>query len=90
MGILSGLYKSEATVEFFDSHAQVRQGDTVITSGLSSRFPANIAVGKVSQPPNRQAEPFQVTVRFTAPLDGLQWVLVYPEVASQGLDVPQP
>ncbi len=82
MGILVGQYKNEAALEFFDSQTQVRIGDLIVTSGLSSRFPPNLVVGKIKSPPDKQAQPMRVKVSFTAPMDGLQWVSVYPKLPT--------
>ncbi|WP_218081893.1 rod shape-determining protein MreC [Anthocerotibacter panamensis] len=85
MGVISGLWRSEASLEFFDNQAQAKVGDVIVTSGLSSRFPANIVVGKVTALPDKRVQPLQATVHFSAALDGLNWVYIYPGVANRGL-----
>jgi len=90
MGVLTGLYKSEGTLEFFDSQSKYRVGDVVVTSGLSSRFPANIPVGKISALPAQKAEVLQVPIQFSTPLDGLQWTYIHTGITSQPLNNEQP
>ncbi|WP_287129861.1 rod shape-determining protein MreC [Candidatus Cyanaurora vandensis] len=85
MGVVTGTYRSEGILEFFDSQSQVKLGDTVVTSGLSSRFPGNLPVGKISRLPDKRTEVLQATVQFTAPLDGLQWAFIHTGVVSRPL-----
>jgi rod shape-determining protein MreC len=82
MAVLSGQYRSEAIIELFDSQAQIKVGDTLVTSGLSSRFPGNITIGKVISLPDKRTETLQVKVRFSALLDSVEWVNVYPNATK--------
>ncbi len=86
MGVLSGQFKNEGLLELFDNQTPLKVGDTVVTSGLSSRFPANFMVGKVAKLPENSTATPQATVRFSTPLDGVQWVLIYPTLTGKGLN----
>lgn len=78
MGILRGTGSQEAILDFFDKNPQVEVGDVVVTSGLSSLYPAGIVVGTV-RAINLDASPApQATVELSAPLGFLEWALVYP------------
>ncbi|MEN9204920.1 MAG: rod shape-determining protein MreC [Thermostichales cyanobacterium SZTDM-1c_bins_54] len=77
MGILRGLGSQEGIVEFFSKDPEVQVGDAVLTSGLSSFYPAGMMVG-VIRGVNLDASPApQATVELSAPLGMVEWVLIY-------------
>jgi rod shape-determining protein MreC len=77
MGVMQGDGSHLAILEFFDKEPQVQVGDSVVTSGLSSLYPAGVVVGKIRSI-NLDASPApQATVELTAPLGLLEWGLIY-------------
>lgn len=75
-----GFVKGQSTpiglMEFYAKVADVKVGDVVTTSNLSSIFPPDIPIGKiVAIDPNKSPAP-EAEVEFTAPVDFLDWVLV--------------
>jgi rod shape-determining protein MreC len=76
VGILRGRLDRSGVLEFLDKMPEVKKDDVVVTSTLSSRFPAGIAVGRVTELYlDRQPTP-QALVEFTVPLEHLEWVSV--------------
>ncbi|WP_404790288.1 rod shape-determining protein MreC [Altericista sp. CCNU0014] len=76
VGILRGRLDRRGVLEFFDKMPDVKKGDAVVTSNLSSRFPGGIAVGRVTELDlDRQPTP-QALVEFTVPLEHVEWVSV--------------
>lgn len=78
MGILRGQNQNTGLVEFFVRDADVKAGDIVVTSPVSSLFPQGIPVGRVrSVDVNKQPAP-EAVVEFLAPLGWLEYVRVLP------------
>ncbi|MFN3360497.1 MAG: rod shape-determining protein MreC [Pseudanabaenaceae cyanobacterium] len=78
MGILRGQNQNTGLVEFFVRDADVKAGDIVVTSPVSSLFPQGIPVGRVrSVDVNKQPAP-EAIVEFLAPLGLLEYVRVLP------------
>lgn len=76
MGILRGKNQAMGTVEFFVRDADVKAGDIVVTSPVSSLFPQGIPVGRIrSVDINKQPAP-EAVVEFLAPLGLLEYVEV--------------
>jgi rod shape-determining protein MreC len=76
VGILRGRSDRRGVLEFFDKTPDVKKDDVIVTSTLSSRFPAGIAVGRVTElSPERQPTP-QAIVEFTVPIEHVEWVNV--------------
>ncbi len=76
MGILRGKNQGTGIVEFFVRDGDVKTGDIVVTSPMSSLFPPGIPVGKVrSVDINKQPAP-EAVVEFLAPLGLLEYVRV--------------
>ncbi|AGY56663.1 rod shape-determining protein MreC [Gloeobacter kilaueensis] len=88
MGILQGHRRDPATVEFFEQ-PPLKAGELIVTSGLSSRFPSGLPVGRVTAVDRNQAVP-KVKIAFVAPLDRLEWVKIYPGVAPVQLTPAPP
>lgn len=90
MGILRGQAKDQAIIEFFDKSPDVRPGDVVMTSALSSLFPAGLPIGQVKSLAFSRTSP-QAIVELSAPLGDLEWVTVYRnDQTSQALVSPSP
>ncbi len=77
MGILRGTGSPLCVLEFFDKEPQVKVGDTVVTSGLSSLYPAGVLVGKVRSVDLNASPAPQAMVELTAPLGLLEWGVIY-------------
>jgi rod shape-determining protein MreC len=76
VGILRGRSNRSGVLEFFDKTPDIKKDDVVVTSTLSSRFPAGIAVGRVTDVDlDRRPSP-QVVVEFLVPLEHVEWVNV--------------
>jgi rod shape-determining protein MreC len=87
MGILQGRRREKATAEFFEA-TPAKPGDLLVTSGLSSRFPAGLPIGKVVRYDRNKAAP-QADIVFGAPLGHLEVVKIYPEVRQDAV-LPEP
>ncbi len=78
LGYITGRSSQEATMTFYDKVPDVKIGDLISTSNLSTLFPQGIPVGKVkSIDLNHSPAPIAI-VQLTAPLEYLEWVAVQP------------
>jgi len=76
-GVVSGGYNRKLSMEFVDQDSPVKEGDTVVTSGLGGTFPPGLVVGKVTGVSGNRQEVFQkVTVEPLASLSRIENVLV--------------
>lgn len=76
-GVVSGGYNRRLSLEFVGQDATVKEGDTVVTSGLGGTYPAGLVIGKVTGVSGQSQEVFRrVTVEPLASLSRLETVLV--------------
>jgi rod shape-determining protein MreC len=76
-GIVSGGYNRKLSMEFVSQDSGVKEGDTVITSGLGGAYPPGLVIGKVTGVSGQRQEIFRsVTVEPLASLSRLETVLV--------------
>jgi rod shape-determining protein MreC len=76
-------------MEFVGQAAAVKQGDTVVTSGLGGAYPAGLVIGKVTGVSGNRQEIFQsVTVEPLASLSRLETVLVMTSFVPIQLAAP--
>ncbi|MBD2101821.1 rod shape-determining protein MreC [Leptolyngbya sp. FACHB-261] len=78
MGVLRGKAGNRAVIEFFDKDPDVRRGDVVMTSSLSSLFPSGIAVGRVETLNLEKSPAPEAQIELSVPISYLEWVIVYP------------
>jgi rod shape-determining protein MreC len=78
MGFIRGDDSDLAVMEFFDKVPDVKAGDKVLTSSVSQRFPAGIPVGYVESVDLEKSPAPQATIKLTAPLEYIEWVVVHP------------
>lgn len=84
MGVLRGRSSDRATIEFFEKVPDIKEGDAILTSRYSPRFPSGLPIGTVVEV-NLNASPTpQAEVQLSAPLSSLEWVAIYPQ-PSKGL-----
>ncbi|HEY9844618.1 MAG TPA: rod shape-determining protein MreC [Candidatus Caenarcaniphilales bacterium] len=78
MGILQGQAGDWAVLEFPEKDPDVRPGDVIVTSSLSSLFPAGLLVGRVeSVNLTKTSSPHAAVVKLSAPVSDVEWVTVY-------------
>ena len=76
-GVVSGAYNRRLAMEFVSQDATVKEGDTVVTSGLGGTYPAGLVIGRVTGISGGRQEVFRrVTVEPLASLSRLEMVLV--------------
>lgn len=91
MGILRGQAGNQAVVEFFEKDPNIRAGDVVVTSALSSLFPAGLPVGRIKSLQLDQSSSPQAVVELSVPIGDLEWVTVYlDDQASQSQTMVSP
>lgn len=78
MGYIRGEGSGTAVMEFFDKVPDVKPGDKIVTSPVSYLFPAGIPIGTVETVDLEKSPAPEVVVKFTAPFDYLEWVVVHP------------
>ncbi len=86
MGVLRGTGSQDAVLSFFDKELAIEVGDTVVTSGLSSLYPAGVMVGKVRSVDLDASPAPQAMVELSAPLGLLEWGLIYTYAQSVTAD----
>ena len=68
-GVVAGGYDRRLSMEFVEQTAAVREGDTVVTSGLGGTYPPDLVIGKVTRVSANRQELFRsVTVEPLASL----------------------
>ncbi|MCL2932992.1 MAG: rod shape-determining protein MreC [Trichodesmium sp. MAG_R03] len=82
MGFMKGQGDDTAVMEFFDDNPDIKVGDVVSTSTYSQLFPAGLPVGTVELINLTNTPAPEAIVKFSAPLNILEWVNVYPNQAK--------
>lgn len=88
MGFVKGKGKKTAVVEFFD-HNKIKVGDVVSTSSFSQLFPPGLPIGRLLSIEHKGTSP-EGMIEFFAPLDSLEWVIVYPHKKGGINPLPSP
>jgi rod shape-determining protein MreC len=87
-GILRGQSSQEMVVEFFVKDPKVKVGDVVVTSALSSLFPAGLPVGKVTRVDLTNPAKPQAIVELAASTEQIEWVTVTLNAKSDQTSPP--
>jgi len=88
-GVVSGGYSRRLAMEFVAQDAAVKEGDTVVTSGVGGSYPAGLVVGRVTGIGGSRQEVFRkVTVEPLASLSRLETVLVMTSFIPVKIPVP--
>lgn len=82
MGFIRGNGKNKAVMEFFENVPNVKAGDVVSTSSFSQLFPPGWPVGRVESVDMNKTPAPEAVIEFAAPLNTLEWVVVYPHEPS--------
>lgn len=77
MGFIKGNSNQTAIMVFYAKVGDVKVGDMVTTSSVSSIFPPGIPIGKVVSIDLNKSPAPEAVIQFTAPIDFLEWVAVY-------------
>jgi rod shape-determining protein MreC len=89
MGILRGQSNRQTSVQFHVRDPKVKPGDVVLTSSLSSLFPAGLPVGRVTGMDfTDPAKPIAM-VELAAPIEKIEWVSITLN-AARPQTVPSP
>ncbi len=86
MGFMVGDDSNVAMMEFFEKVPDVKEGDKVLTSTVSQRFPEGIPVGYIESVDLEKSPAPQAKIRLTAPFEYLEWVVVHPFERSDNSD----
>lgn len=78
MGSMQGKDENTGVLEFFDDVPEVREGDVVSTSAYSQLFPAGLPVGIIESLELSKTPAPEATIKFSVPMNSLEWVIVYP------------
>jgi len=88
-GVVSGGYNRRLTMEFVTQESVIREGDTVVTSGLGGSYPQGLVIGRVTGVSGNPQEVFrQVTVEPLASLSRLENVLVMTSFVPSRITAP--
>ena len=88
-GVVSGGYNRQLSMEFVAGDATVKEGDTVVTSGLGGTYPAGFVIGRIIGITGQPQEVFRkVTVEPLASLSHLNTVLIMTSFAPSRVPVP--
>ncbi len=77
MGILRGQIGNRAVIEFYEKDPDVRPGDIVVTSSLSSLFPPGLLIGRIESVDLTKTSTPQAIVKLSAPVGDVEWVTVH-------------
>ena len=86
-GIMRGLGSQRAVVELLERSPEIQVGETVMSSGLSSLYPGGIPIGRVESFDLRATPAPEVIVELSAPLDRLEWALIYSFQAANEVPI---
>ncbi len=75
-GFIKGQGTQMGLMEFYAKVRDVKIGDVVTTSNISSIFPPDIPIGKVTTIDLNKSPAPEAQIEFTAPVDFLDWVVV--------------
>ncbi|OCQ94627.1 rod shape-determining protein MreC [Oscillatoriales cyanobacterium USR001] len=92
MGFLKGKgdkSKNRAVMEFFDNVPNVKPGDVVSTSSFSQLYPPGLPVGIVESLDMNKSPAPEAIIVFSAPINSLEWVVVYPHKEPSGMNFPE-
>jgi len=88
-GVVAGTYSRRLTMEFVDQNATVREGDTVVTSGVGGGYPPGLVIGRVTGVGTNRQDLFRsVTVEPLASLSKLETVLIMTSFTPLRLSKP--
>ncbi|MGE0058007.1 MAG: rod shape-determining protein MreC [Dehalococcoidia bacterium] len=88
-GVVSGGYNRRLTMEFVTQESSVKEGDTVLTSGLGGSYPQGLVIGRITGITGNPQEVFrQVTVQPLASLSRLENVLVMTSFVPSKITLP--
>ena len=88
-GVVSGGYNRRLSMEFVGQDSAVKEGDTVVTSGLGGTYPSGLVIGRVTGVSGQRQELFRrVTVEPLASLSRLETVLVMTSFVPTRLALP--
>lgn len=76
IGFIKGNSDETAIMQFYAKVSDVKKGDVVTTSSISTIFPAGIPIGKVISVNLNKSPAPEATIKFSAPIDFLEWVVV--------------
>jgi rod shape-determining protein MreC len=77
-GSMWGQKDTKATIEFYSKTPDVRKGDPVAISSLSSKYPKGLPIGYIESVDLNASPAPKAVVELTARLSSLEWVMVYP------------
>jgi rod shape-determining protein MreC len=77
MGFIKANSSQTAIMVFYAKVYDVKIGDLVTTSSVSTIFPGGIPIGKVVSIDLNKSPAPEAIIQFTAPIDFLEWVMVY-------------
>jgi rod shape-determining protein MreC len=88
-GVVSGGYNRRLTMDFVTQDSAVKEGDTVVTSGLGGTYPAGLVIGKVTGVGGQRQDLFQsVTVEPLASFSRIETVLVMTSFVPTRVTAP--
>jgi rod shape-determining protein MreC len=88
-GVVAGGYNRRLSMEFVGQDTNVKEGDTVVTSGLGNTYPPGLVIGRVTGVSGHRQEVFRrVTVEPLASLARLETVLVITSFVPSRLTAP--
>jgi rod shape-determining protein MreC len=88
-GVVAGGYSRRLSMEFVGQDAPVKEGDTVVTSGVGGTYPAGLVIGRVTGVSGSRQDVFRrVTVEPLASLARLETLLVMTSFAPLQITAP--
>lgn len=90
-GVLTAQLNGELIVDLIDLHAEINQGELVLTSGLGGKYPADIPIGRILSIHHRDYDLFQqATIQSSVEFDQLNIILVITNFRPLIFEQPNP
>jgi len=88
-GVVSGNYSRQLSMEFVAAASSIKEGDTVVTSGLGGSYPPGLVIGRVTGISGNPQEVFRkVAVQPLASLSHLDNVLIMTSFTPTRVPLP--
>ncbi len=84
---MRGLGSQRAAIALLERSPDIHVGETVLSSSLSSLYPGGIPIGRVESFDLRATPAPEAIVELFAPLERLEWALIYSFQAANEVPI---
>ena len=84
-GFIRGKDAQTVVMRFFAQVEDIKPGDAIATSTLSSLYPPGLSIGRVKSVKSDNSPAPEAEIELTAPIELLEWVIVQPFEPKRGV-----